>query len=187
MRLMKFAAAAALVLGFGAGLRADDDKPKGPSDKVKAWMGGTRPVGIVAGAARVEVFRVNPEKPTEPMGKECGGYPIISTAKEQPKEFAARIAAILFDEKTYDWDKAKKCEVQPGVGFRLWQDKDWVDVVLCFHCNELEVSTIPPGEKDRKVSHEDFDAARVALVKLCKDAFPEDKEIQALTDKGDKK
>jgi hypothetical protein len=31
---------------------------------------------------------------------------------------------------------------------------------------------------------EDFDPARAALVKLAKEAFPDDKEIQALEEKG---
>lgn len=180
---MKTIAAAALVLALGVAW-AEDEKPKGPSDKVKAWMGGDRPVGIIAGATRVECFRVNPEKPNEPMGKECGGYPIISTAKEQPKEFAGKLAAILFDDKTYDFDKAKRCEFSPGVGFRFWKDKDWVDLVICFSCDELEVSTIPPGEKDRKASREDCDSARAALVALAKSAFPDDKEIQGLKEKA---
>jgi hypothetical protein len=182
----RFALVAALAMFIGAATWAEEEK-KGPTDKVKAFLGGERPVGIIAGVTKVEVFRVNPEKPTEPMGKECGGYPIISTAKEQTREFGLKIAAIVFDEKTYDWEKAKRCMFEPGVGFRLWREKDWVDVVICFHCDEIEISTIPPGEKDRKVSHEDCDAARAALVKLCKEAFPDDKEIQGLKDKRDDK
>ena len=187
MKISMLAVPAALVLAIGAASWAEDEKPKGPSDKVKAWMGGERPVGIIAGVMKVEVFRVNPEKPTEPMGKECGGYPIISTGKEQTRAFGLKIAAIVFDEKTYDWEKAKKCKFEPGVGFRLWREKDWVDIVLCFHCDELEISTIPPGERERKTAHEDFDAARAALVKLCKEAFPDDKEIQGLKDKREDK
>ncbi|KAF0242454.1 MAG: hypothetical protein FD180_3905 [Planctomycetota bacterium] len=187
MNAPRLAALAALALAVGLAAWAEDEKPKGPSDKVKAWMGGDRPVGIIAGVTRVECFRVNPEKPREAMGKECGGYPIISTGKEQKREFGLKIAAIVFDEKTYDWEKAKKCEFAPGVGFRLWRDKDWVDVVLCFSCDEFEISTIPPGEKERKSAHEDFDASRAALVKLCKEAFPEDKEILGLKDKREDK
>lgn len=186
MNLTRLAAAAALAIALGAA-RADDEKPKGPTDKVKAWMGGDRPVSIVAGVTKVECFRVNPEKPNEPMGKECGGYPIIATAKDQTREFGLKLAAILFDEKTYDFERAKRCGFEPGVGFRLWKDKDWVDLVLCFHCDELEISTIPPGEKERKSAHEDFDAARPALVALCRAAFPDDKEIQGLKDKRENK
>ena len=185
MRFAKFMIAAAAVLAFASGLGAED-KPKGPSDKVKAWMGGDRVVGIIAGATRVECFRVFPEKPREEMGKECGGYPIISTGKEQPKEFAGKLAEIVLDEKTYDFEKAKRCEFTPGVGFRLWKDKDWVDVVICFTCDELEISTIPPGEKERKSAHEDCDAARAALVKLAQAAFPDDDEIKKLKEKKDK-
>lgn len=51
-----------------------------------------------------------------------------------------------------------------------------------FHCDELEISTIPPGERGRKTAREDFDRARAALVALSKSAFPEDKEIQGLND-----
>ncbi|MBI2922183.1 MAG: hypothetical protein HYY18_14115 [Planctomycetes bacterium] len=181
MRYLWFVAAVALAAGIGA----EDDK-KGPSEKVRAFLGGERVVGIIAGATRVEVFRVFPEKPNEPMGKECGGYPVISTGKERDREFAGKVAAILLDEKTYDFEKAKKCKFEPGVGFRLWREKDWVDVTLCFHCDELEISSKKPDEKELRTSHEDFDAARAALVKLVKEAFPDDKEIQALEDKRGK-
>ena len=185
MRRMRSVAAFAFGAALAAGIGAEDEK-KGPPEKVRAFLGGERVVGILASASRVEVFRVFPEKPTEPMGKECGGYPVISTGKERDREFAAKVAAILFDEKTYDFEKAKKCEFQPGVGLRLWRDKDWVDVTFCFSCDELEVSSKKPDEKELRTSHEDFDAARPALVKLVKEAFPDDKEIQGLADKREK-
>ena len=185
MRAWRTVAAIALGAALAAGIRAEDEK-KGPPEKVRACLVGERVVGILASASRGEVFRGFPEKPTEPMGKECGGYPVISTGKERDREFAAKVAAILFDEKTYDFEKAKKCEFQPGVGLRLWRDKDWVDVTLCFSCDELEVSSKKPDEKELRTSHEDFDAARPALVKLVKEAFPDDKEIQGLAEKSEK-
>lgn len=183
---MKSRLAATAVLAALALLGLAEDPPERPSEKLRGWM-SARAVGILKGAKRVECFRVFPEKPNEPMGNECGAYPVTSTAKAQEEKFAARLVDILFDDKTYDFEKAKKCEFSPGVGYRLWNDKEWVDVTLCFSCDELEISHKPPGAKELSTAHEDFDAARAALVKLAKEAFPEDKEIQGLTEKREKK
>jgi len=180
-RLVAILAVAGFLLARG--LRAED-KPRGPTEKVRAFLGGERVVGILSGATRVECFRVFPEKPNEPMGKECGGYPVISTAKDQTRDFAADIAAVLLDEKTYDFEKAKKAVYQPAVGFRLWRDKDWADVTVSFASDEIEISSKLPTDREITTAHEDCDTARAALIKLAKIAFPEDKEVQDLAEKG---
>ncbi|NUN47312.1 MAG: hypothetical protein HUU15_00605 [Candidatus Brocadiae bacterium] len=173
-------AAAALLI---RGLRAEDKRPL-PSDRVKAFLGGESVVSILWSADRVECFRVHPEKPPEPMGKECGGYPITATAEGRKADFARSIADILFDERTYLFDTAKRCAFEPGVGFRFWiREKEHVELLLCFHCDELEVHYLPPGAREPKTAREDFDPARPALVRIVKDGFPKDEEIQKLEEK----
>lgn len=93
----------------------------------------------------------------------------MSTGKVQGKKFAARLAALLLDEKTYSAE-GKFCEPNPGVAFRLWKGKQHVDVTLCFECNMLQVNSVGG----------DFDHVRPALVTLAKEAFPDDAKIQKL-------
>lgn len=102
---------------------------------------------------------------------------MISTGKALEKEFAARLAAILLDEKTYLFDMApKSCELNPGVAFRLWKGTRQVNVVLSFECDMLLVNPW--------LGFADFDPARPALVRLVKEALPDDPEIQKLPEKG---
>lgn len=183
--MIRLAATAVLASLALLGLAEDPPKER-PSEKLRGWM-SARAAKILNAARRTECFRVFPEKPNEPMGKECGGYPIMSQEKDRDEKFTARLVEILFDDKTYDFEKAKKCKFEPGVGYRLWADKEWVDVTLCFSCDEVEISHKSPEMRELSAAHEDFDAARAALVKMAKEAFPEDKEIQGLAEKRDKK
>ncbi len=124
----------------------------------------------------MEVYRVRVgRKPSGYM--EIGGYEILAQAKDQDKAFAGKLATILFDEKTYNFEVAKGCEFDPGVAFRVWKDKASAIVLLCFACDELEI------QQDKHRGHEDFDAKRGELLKLAKLALPDDKDIQALEEK----
>ena len=136
-----------------------------------------RTLAILAKADRVEVYRV---KEGGKGSEQLDGYPIVDIGKPQDKAFAGKLKAVLYDEKTYDFDTAKACEFMPGVGFRVLSDEGQVDVILCFHCDELQLFTTDGKHKEVEKKHEDFDRARPALVKLAKQAFPNDKEIQAL-------
>ena len=109
------------------------------------------------------------------------GFVVTGKGREQGKAFAGRLAAVLLDEKTYYFEGAKGCEFVAGVAFRVHGKGEPVDVVLCFSCNELVVYVADPETKETARKREDFDDARPALVKLAKEAFPDDRVIQSLT------
>lgn len=162
----------------GASLAAE------PSKKVADFLGKDA-VEILKAPEKVECFRIDgkswisPEQQAriEEETKRIRGYAITAQGKDQDAAFGAKIAAVLFDEKTYNFESAKACEPVPGVAFRVWKGKASVDVVLCFECSELDVVT---GDKEIRHAREDFDNARAALVALAKAAFPDDKTIQGL-------
>jgi len=137
---------------------------------------GPDAISVLKGAERVEVFRLDqsmmPPGPEDKIEKIVSGYRAISTGKVQGKKFAARLAAVLLDEKTYSGEH-KACEPTPGVAFRLWKGKQHVDVTLCFECNMLSVNSVGG----------DFDLVRPALVSLAKEAFPDDARIQKLRER----
>ncbi len=66
-----------------------------------------RSSGILAGATKVEVFRIDgrndPPDPTviKPGDPTVGGYAILSKGKEQTLEFASRLKDLLTDPRTY--------------------------------------------------------------------------------------
>lgn len=143
----------------------------------------SRTTSILAGATRVEVFRIDgrndPPDPTpiNPGDPTVGGYAILARGKDQGREFAATLADTLGDGRTYT-DRFAGC-FWPGVAFRVWKGEQCVDMVICFKCGNFYLG--PPTDK-RVMETASFmgtpNASR--LVRLAKEAFPADEEVQAL-------
>lgn len=72
-------------------------------------------------------------------------------------------------------DIVKSCLFNAGVGFEFFYKKQKAQLLVCFDCNEWKWIL---DEKTTK--HEDCDAARPALVQLCKKLFPLDELIKQL-------
>lgn len=153
------------------------DAPK-PPERVKKLL-GERAVGLLDGATKVEVFRVDSDKPGE-TDKAVAGYRVTATGKDQDAKFAARVAGVALNEKTYEWDAAKGCIFRPGVAFRVWKGEESVVFVICFSCDQMAIVTLDKGGKALTKAHAEVDPGRAALVKLAKAALPDDKEIQKL-------
>jgi hypothetical protein len=166
-RLLVPAAALLLLLGCGGN---------------KGRLDG-RTAAVFAGATKVEVFRIDgrndPPGPTpiRPGDPTVGGYAILARGYDQGQEFAAKLADILADDKTYT-DKYAKC-FWPGVAFRVWKGEDRMDVIICFKCGNFYVG--PPTDQ-RVMENASFSESPNTgrLVRLAKEAFPDDEEVQAL-------
>jgi hypothetical protein len=159
---------------------------KTPSKEVKERL-GDKTVAILRGATRVEVFRIDPDDSAK-GAKRIGGYAITTTGKEQDKEFTGKLADVLLDDGTYFGVQAKCFE--PGVAFRLWKDKESIEVVVCFHCANLRLTakgakgeSVDDGGSPRLGAFAGDKGSYGRLAQLAKEAFPDDKDIQALKDK----
>jgi hypothetical protein len=150
----------------------------GESKRVTEFL-GERAIKVLAAPDRVEVFRVVPTREKKPNDQAFAGYPQRAAGKEQGPEYARELAGVLKDDHSYDWDFAKACEFEPGVGYRVWSGKDSVVVLICFHCNEIGV--IEDESKPDHMHVRSADPARKALVKLARQALPDDKTIQSLS------
>lgn len=177
----------AVLLGLallGVPVARGDDKPAEVSKKVQEMLGPKVPE-ILAGATRVEVFRLDPDPRKKPDEKGVGGFLVTATGKEQGKEFAGKLRDVLFTDATYEGASARCFE--PGVAFRAWTDKkESVEVIICFHCSNLSVISYDAnGKVVKKDGGGGFGGTPswTALVKLAKEAFPDDKEIQTLPEK----
>jgi hypothetical protein len=134
---------------------------------------GPDAIAILKRAERVEVFRLDQSKFPWGNSREFPRFAVLSTGKTQGRKFAARLAALLLDEKSYSAE-GKFCEPNPGVAFQLWKGKQHVYVTLCFECNMLAVNSKVGGN---------FDFVRPELVRLAKEAFPDDSLIQNLRER----
>jgi hypothetical protein len=94
----------------------------GESKRVTEFL-GERAARVLAAPDRVEVFRVGPMWEKKPNDPAFAGYPQRATGKEQGAEYARELASVLKDDRSYDWDFAKACEFDPGVGYRVLSGK----------------------------------------------------------------
>jgi hypothetical protein len=168
-----------LVLGCGSNTGRLDGRPaRGRPD--------SRTAGILAGATKVETYRIDgrndpanatPIKPGDPT---VSGYAILARGKDQGRPFAAQLADILADEKSYS-DIAAAC-FWPGVAFRVYQGDDCVDLVICFKCHNFYLG--PRTDKLVMENASFLSSPNTArLVRLAKEAFPDDTEVQGLAER----
>ncbi len=167
------------VLLVGALSRADNPAPEPPKSAAEHLRAPT--VALLKGVTRVEVYRINPQlEIRRPVETQIGGYRVTATGKEQGEKFATDLAAILLTDATWLNPNAAKC-FEPGIAFRLWKDKAKVDVLICFKCHNLQVTSY---DAEGKMLVQAFgnmeESSYAALLKLAKAAFPDDKEIQDL-------
>lgn len=147
-----------------------------PDWRIAKLYGGPGSVELLTSPERVEAFRVDP-MPAEPQPGESylGHYRITAGPLDVPADARAELSSILADPDTYDFYRAKDCKFLPAVGFRFHRQVSYLDVALCFSCDELMIF-----RQGRVVNLEDFDDARPRLVALVKRLFPDDEDLQGL-------
>jgi hypothetical protein len=146
-------------------------------ENVNNLFGGSDGLQAVLRPEKVEAYRVaSPHK--SPKGDEpetIGGANVVSGPVVVDAKAARDLAEILRNSDTYGWDFAKGCKFDPGVVIRFAGKTTTIDVVFCFHCEELQI-----WRDGARVGGEDFDAASGKLAAIMKRIFPEDEEIQTL-------
>jgi hypothetical protein len=174
---------AALCVLLAAAAGRADDRPRDVPDAVKKLL-GDEAVQVLQNADRVEVFRAAPGPDPNPKANQdyIDGYRLTAKGKDPGKEFLGRAAATLLDEKTYVGKDLPE-RFEPAVGLRFWQNQDLVEVLIGFKQGGVDViSKQADGKLVQRTARGLGTSARPALVKLAKQAFPDDKDIQDLTE-----
>ncbi|MCE9530419.1 MAG: hypothetical protein K8T89_04700 [Planctomycetes bacterium] len=169
-----------LILSLGGQVSAADKEAR-PSEKVEKLL-GEKTLAILKGADRVEVYRLNGDEDAK-GDKKFRRFVITAIGKEQGKVFAGKLAAVLTTDEAYFGEGAKCFE--PGVGYRIWNGKESIEVAICFGCFNLSIGDIGGefGNFGKSKTNKTFGTVFIQLAKLAKEAFPDDKEIQELRDK----
>jgi len=170
------AVGAAVCVALACAAAAADAPPR-----VVRFMGANA-AETLAGAERVEVFRVSTKRARE-EDAEAGGYVVTATGKPQDAAFAGRVADVLLDEKSYRFDANRVGGFEPVVVLKVWKGQRWVEVLLSFATDELVVRA--PGAKDGAVRSAQAEAgpARRELLGLVRQALPDDAYLKALPEK----
>ena len=124
-----------------------------------------------------EVYRVDDSYPGESdvvFGKKIHGYGVISGPIELDVNNKIFLSSILVDPNTYfDYSKPIDCLFRPGIAFRLTDNSNELNLLICFSCNELKYFT-----SSEKVGGSYFRS--VKMKELAKKLFSEDEAIQSL-------
>lgn len=127
---------------------------------------------IVTGATKVEALRlqgmVSREPSREPVVAQIGGYNAV--AKITPdRATLGRLLAALFNEKTYSWGGGSRCLFMPGLGLRFEKGSSVVEILLCFSCTEVMITTIEGSSKSEV--RETFRAGEAELAAIRDSMF----------------
>ena len=128
----------------------------------KAWDPAL--VALIGRATTMQAARVKMNQATD----------AFTFGPEVPADALARRAATAI--LTTPTDKKKRCGFNPGVAFRLCDEKkDCATVMICFECGDLAVQN---GAKYTGML--DFQDSRGEFAAIAKAALPGDPEIQKL-------
>jgi hypothetical protein len=157
------------LLVAGVSLLCGFSQVKGGS--VENGLGGTENAAIIAGPSSVKAWRtVGSMQPDS--GSSADYYKKFGQAVLVSTNLAKRLSKVLLAEKSYFRANGmnKACAPAPGVVVTFSNGKDEVDVFFCFECNILVVQGM----------RSDFDPSRAKLLRIMKQIFPKDPQIQSL-------
>jgi hypothetical protein len=145
--------------------------PRVKGGNVENGLGGTNNAAIIASPSTVKAWRtvgsMQPDSGSHPdYFQKFGQAVLVST------NLAKRLSKVLLAEKSYFHSDGlnKACAPIPGIVVTFSNGKDEVDVFFCFECNILVVQGI----------RNDFDPSRAKLLRIMKQIFPKDLQIQSL-------
>ena len=143
---------------------------------------GDHTISILRGADRVETFRLDDTGEGDWLGgKEIRQFPLVGPGKTQGKAFANHLSRLVLDPRTYVGPDDSTCLFNPGVAYRAWRGRECVEVIVCFHCGEMLITSKDAGGHPIRTTHTCFLGMRAEFVALAKESFPGDKEVRALT------
>lgn len=97
-------------------------------------------------------------------------------------ELGNKLGKLLSTPESYTkWETMKLCSFEPAVRFQFYRELKFVEVDVCFKCEELIMRF------ENHEAAEDFDAIQPELLKITKQIFPGDKIISPIKPNPDAK
>ena len=114
---------------------------------------GPRSTKVISEPTRVRGYRIispfdsnfKTAQKTMPLIDE---YPILTEAPVA-RRTSSRIAALLLDRSSYDPSFALTCLFQPRHALRFERGQEFVDVIICFECSDVDIVPAPSLHEQR--------------------------------------
>jgi hypothetical protein len=120
---------------------------------------------ILEAPGQAEAYGIRP-RPIRP--REIADLEVTLTRPMTPHT-STRLAAVLTDDSTYDFETYKPCAFVPNVAFRVRGARGTAEVILCFGCSELVVNVQDPAGSPAYLAGGYFEGDR--LLSLAEDAL----------------
>ncbi len=149
---------------------------------------GDAVVAILKGATRVEIVRIEREVPgvVFPVQPTFGGYPVSAVGKEQGEVYAVALGKVLLEDARQPMTKPANF-FEPWIGFRLWKDKEKVEVLFDPVSHNVQVIGY---DADGKILKQTLNVAQPttynALLKRAQEAFPADRALRRVKEIAEK-
>jgi hypothetical protein len=136
---------------------------------------------VIAQASKVEARRIDRDFIKGKVGEGMQVKETLGTPMLLAPDLSRRVSEALRDRDTYEADVFIMC-FDPGVQFDFYQDSRRVTVQICFHCQNL-TARFDDGQSTEMSREVVFTPGYARLLRLTREAFPDDRDIQSLDEK----
>ena len=153
-----------------------------PTAKVSEAL-GDNVLGSMAGATKVQTFRVTDSGGTQPdPAKAILSYFVRGNAgKELDAATLVALKSLLYDEKSFRFDQdVSKCTFVPHLSFQMQSGIGTLEALVSFSCNQVLFALGKPGGRWVAQGTFDLKPARKKLIELAKATLPQDPATQNL-------
>jgi hypothetical protein len=153
-----------------------------PTPKVSEALGDTV-LGSVAGATKVQVFRVSDSGGLRPDPAKAIASDFVrgEAGKELDAKTLETLRALLYDEKNFRFEQdVSKCRFLPHLSFQMQSGVGTLEALVSFSCNQVLFILGKPGGRWVPQGTFDLKPARKKLIDLAKVTLPADKDTQNL-------
>ncbi len=134
---------------------------------------GDKIIDILSNPDHVESFQVSHQL-SKNKANTLHGYPILDKGNPLEGSSLTQFQSLIFDKDSYVLGITKRCRFFPDSALRFTKKEETVTILFSFSCNQWIFI-----QGDSEV-YEDFDPVRLPLLKVIKDLFPGNRQIQAL-------
>jgi hypothetical protein len=139
-----------------------------------------RQIKKVTEANRLEIFRTDPIMSVTPVAPQFGDYAVKAIGKEQGESSATALRNVLLEEAQRT-PARRVNDFAPWIGFRLWQDKERIEVLFDPQTRNTQVISYDANGKVLTQTLEVAHAATFnALLERARIAFPDDVALRPI-------